>query len=267
MNKSKIEWTDDTWNPVMGCTPASPGCAHCYARTMMKRYAGLKGWPESPDTVTLFPERLEKPMHWRKPRKVFVCSMSDLFHDDVPDRFIQNVFETMRKAAGHTFQILTKRPERMKESVGNYIYHRSVWKISNKPLPNVWLGVTAENQEMWERRKDALFATPAVVHFVSYEPALGPLVFSGDDLKRLDWVICGGETGPGARPMKYLWVASLRDQCQSAGVPFFFKGPGTAHYSRYGPGYRQLDGREWNEFPCKAAREHSTGYANPRTTD
>jgi len=299
--KSKIEWTDATWNPVTGRTKISRGCARCYAERMAYRFAGCNGYPHRPQhfDVTLHPQRLERPLRWRKPRRVFVCSMSDLFHEDVPDSYIDRVFEIMIYSAarqlGHTFQVLTKRPERMlawfnagRNRGGDHV-----------PLHNLWLGVTCENQEQSDKRIPYLLQTPAAVRFVSVEPMLGPVDiehFLGDTFSSLyggfslglDWVICGGESGPGAQPMHPDWARALRDQCASAGVPFFFKQWGAWHYDpqfsqhnpvkmymdRHGNFYsgttderyrdgllcfdrvgkhsagRLLDGREWNEFPA-----------------
>jgi len=319
MGTTKIEWADAVWNPVTGCTKVSAGCANCYAERMAKRFPqihGLDFMPAYPDyigptdadpvpfsRVVLHPDRLDQPPHWRKPRRVFVCSMGDLFHEDVPVSFIRDVWRVMANATHHTFMILTKRPKRMVEVVGgqNLIFS-----------PHIQLGVSVENQETADERIPLLLQTPAAVRFVSVEPMLGPV-----DLRRgrwipfyqtadeepdedprevgyppesvytktgkLDWVICGGETGPGARPMRPDWARSLRDQCQAAGVPFFFK-----HWGEWAPGWRAgealaegrtihpncrvhkwgegeaaswswrvgkkaagrlLDGREWNEWP------------------
>lgn len=241
MGKTRIEWTQRTWSPVTGCTPISPGCAHCYAERMARRLAGRYGYPEAPGhfDVVLRSERLDEPLKWRKPTMCFVCSMGDLFHDAVPLSFLNDVFGVMVKYEQHTFQVLTKRPQRMKNYFDFWAKLTGVEKI--ELLPNVWLGVTAENQRWWELRRDAFFDTPATVHFVSYEPAIGELVFSDDDLRRLDWVIAGAETGPRKRPMQLDWARSLRDQCQSAGVPFFFK--------RDSNGNREFDGQLWEQYP------------------
>ena len=285
--KSKIEWTDATWNPVTGCAKISPGCTNCYAERMAYRFAGCNGYPERPHhfDVTLHPERLEQPLRWRKPRRVFVVSMGDLFHEDVPDDYIREVFWTMQRAGWHTFQVLTKRPRRM-----------AAWfaKRQDAPvLPNVWLGVTVEDQQRADERIPYLLECPAAVRFVSAEPLLGPIDLRAwlgpvSTWERLDWVICGGESGPGAQPMHPDWARALRDQCVSAGVPFFFKQWGAWHHDpqfapvnpkkmymdRHGNFYsgttderyrdgllcfdrvgkkragRLLDGREWNEFPA-----------------
>lgn len=280
-----IEWTDETWNPITGCTKVSPGCDHCYAKTMHERFNG----PGSFDTVTLHPARLDKPLRWRKPRKVFVNSMSDLFHEDVPDYYIALVWVVMALAPEHTFQILTKRHGRMRSLLNSLRFRILVDTIeyqaangevegipaaqSHKarearrqpdgsipprwPLPNVWLGVSVETQQWADIRIPALLDTPAAVRFLSCEPLLGPVNLIGqggnmvgagiyalpdppaDDGEPVcqdhgiegcrqgctfvDWVIVGGESGHGARPMHPDWARSLRDQCQGAGVPFLFK--------------------------------------------
>lgn len=239
MGTTKIEWTDRSWNPVTGCTPISPGCAHCYARRMAKRLAGRCGYPAAPHEfdVTLHPEKLDEPVGWKKPSRVFVCSMSDLFHDDVPDSFIESVFEVIYALRlKHTFQILTKRPERMRDFVLRW--NVEALGSEQRKATGVWFGVTAENQEQADKRIPFLLEIPAAVHFVSIEPMLGPIDLTGsawwdwrykydfyfDRYQRpLDLVIVGGETGPGARPMNPDWVRSLRDQCTQADVPFFFK--------------------------------------------
>jgi len=259
---TRIEWAEETWNPVTGCTTLSEGCAHCYAQRMAKRLAGRNGYPaDSPFQVTLHPDRLQVPMHWRKPRRVFVCSMGDLFHEDVPDRFIDEVWWIMGLASQHTFMVLTKRAQRMR----NWIQASS----DASPLANVWLGVTAENHACASKRIPELLLTPAVRRFVSCEPLLGPVDLSwwrtSWGWQRLDWCIVGGETGPGARVMAPEWARGLRDQCQDAGISFFFKKwgdwkpdvireAGIMRRSGWQPlpvrhGGRLLDGREWNEIP------------------
>jgi len=233
---TKIEWTHSTWNPVTGCTKVSAGCQNCYAERMAKRLAGRYGYPaDEPFRVTLHEDQLSKPLSWRKPRMVFVCSMGDLFHEDVPDEFITKVFDVMAEARwdGHIFQVLTKRPQRMRE----FLLAREALSA-----PNVWLGVSAENQETADQRIPILLDTPAAVRFVSCEPLLGPVDLyhylaiwspAGDretwehddtcDEVQLDWVICGGESGSKARPMHPLWALRISRQCQAARVPFFFK--------------------------------------------
>lgn len=230
-----IEWTDATWNPVTGCSKVSPGCAHCYAETLSLRF----GWSKLPWTpekaranVVLHPERLRKPLSWREPRMVFVNSMSDLFHELVPFKYIDAVFETMRDASRHTFQVLTKRPDRMRE-----------YMLGTDPLPNVWLGTSIENTR-WIERADVLRETPAAVRFISAEPLLGPLPFL--DLTGIDWLIVGGESGQTHRPMREEWALELRDRAQAAGTAFFFKQWGGRTPKSGG---RELDGREWSEYP------------------
>jgi protein gp37 len=237
--RSTIEWTESTWNPVTGCTKVSPGCAHCYAETFAERFRGVPGHPyENGFDLQLRPERLDLPLTWKKPRRIFVNSMSDLFHPEVPDAFIYGVFDTMRRADWHTFQVLTKRPERAAEMAGRL------------PWPdNVWLGASVEYQR-WTCRIDALRQVPAAIRFLSCEPLLGPLSL---DLAGIDWVIVGGESGPRARRMQPAWAESIRDQCIRAGVPFFFKqwGAHDAGGRRVGKGKagRTLGGRAWNQEP------------------
>jgi len=237
---STIEWTEATWNPVTGCTKVSPGCAHCYAETFAERFRGVPGHPyETGFDLTLRPERLELPLIWARPRRIFVNSMSDLFHGDVPTEFIGRVFDTMRRADWHEFQLLTKRPERAAELAGTL-----------GPWPdNVWMGTSVENQR-WTSRVDALRSVPASVRFLSCEPLLGPLQL---DLSGVHWVIVGGESGPRARPMQPAWAESVRAQCESQGVPFFFKqwGAYDPHGRRVGKkrAGRQLHGRTWDAMP------------------
>jgi protein gp37 len=242
-DKSAIEWTDATWNPVTGCSKVSPGCANCYAEALSLRY-GWSALPwipaNAPDNVVLHPSRLEQPLRWRRPRMVFVNSMSDLFHELVPEGLIRRVFDVMATADRHSFQILTKRPERMREVVTS-IYD------NEQPLPNVWLGTSIEN-DRWTRRADALRATPAAVRFLSLEPLLGPL--PSLDLTDLHWMIVGGESGAKHRPIEADWVRDLRDRSVAAGIPFFFKQWGGRTPKAGG---RVLDGREWSELPRAAA--------------
>lgn len=306
---TKIQWTDETWNPIHGCTPISEGCRNCYARRMARRLQGRCGYPSAPDyfNVTLRPDRLDQPLKWRKPRRVFVVSMGDLFHEDVPDEFIGDVWQVMQDCSQHTFQVLTKRPVRMMQWVNDY------WNPAQNEMLNVWLGVTAENQATADERIPLLLQTPAAVRFVSAEPLLGMMnlenylgiwtdgIVDGRHQKfvvgrpltpnlftalakparatlyenQLDWVITGGETGPGARPMHPDWARGLRDQCQRISeVAYFHKHNGEhiteAQYmsetsSRLipmrlmkHPGFvrvgskragRQLDGRTWDETP------------------
>ena len=240
--RSSIEWTEATWNPVTGCTKVSPGCAHCYAETFAERFRGVPGHPyERGFDLQLRPERLEQPLTWKQPRMIFVNSMSDLFHEDIELAYIREVFKVMRKANWHTFQILTKRSQRMAE-----IAPRLRWP------DNIWMGVSVENQR-WTRRVDDLRRVGAEVRFLSCEPLLGPLQL---DLREIDWVIVGGESGPRARPMKPEWARDIRRQCQDAGVAFFFKQWG-AHDEvgqRVGKGKagRLLDNRIWDQLPNQA---------------
>jgi protein gp37 len=307
-DKSAIEWTDATWNPVTGCTKVSPGCAHCYAETFAKR--GLGRFAKAPlssrefTDVRCHEDAIEQPLHWRKPRRIFVNSMSDLFHEDVPDAFIDRVFAVMALAPWHTFQILTKRAERMREycsaltfervrvwmnraadgdeltmptAAGGFVLNfkenlttiarrtkKSIYRFDPlamptitppPPFPNVWLGVSVENQHFADERIPLLLRTPAAVRFISAEPLLGPINLRGwgnpgwvcgrchefqsndheacrkcgaenpfnDSIGRLDWVIVGGESGPGARPFDLAWGRSIIEQCKAAGVPVFVK--------------------------------------------
>ena len=240
---SAIEWTDATWNPVTGCTVVSPGCAHCYAKTFAERFRGVPGHPyEQGFDLKLWPERLRTPLQWSKPKRVFVNSMSDLFHPGVPTAFIQQVFDTMCRAERHQFQVLTKRPERARELAALL-----PWP------PNVWLGVSVENQ-WWTSRIDDLREIPAVVRFLSCEPLLGPLSLN---LRGIHWVIVGGESGPRARPMRGDWATDIRDQCERAGVAFFFKQWGAHDPSGKRVGKKRagriLGGRTFNEMPDLAA--------------
>jgi len=316
---SKIEWTEETWNPVRGCSKVSDGCRNCYAMRQAHRFSGPgkayegltklvpgKG-PQWTGEIRCVEELLEAPLRWKKPRKVFVNSMSDLFHPDVPFEFVDGVFGVMAVADRHVFQVLTKRPERMREYMqGRDWGHAANWAVNRfvrqldgplhlrgevvPPLPNVWLGVSVEDQETADERIPHLLQTPAAVRWLSMEPLLGAvdLCFAAtieDGLERhpfpcfprdvgptneLHWVVAGGESGPGARPMHPEWVRSIRDQCQAARVPFFFKQWGAwwpagkrivenkdmilfgrdAMY-RVGKKHagRELDGRTWDEYP------------------
>jgi protein gp37 len=230
---SHIEWTDATWNPVRGCTKISPGCKHCYAERMAKRLKamGVKSYANEFE-LTLQPQMLEQPLRWRTPRTVFVNSMSDMFHPDVPPFFIQQVFDVMRRADWHTFQVLTKRSDRLLE-----LDSQIDWPT------NVWMGVSVEN-EKYKFRIDHLRKTHAKTKFLSLEPLLGPL--PNLKLRKIDWVIVGGESGPGARPMQQMWVEDIRDQCADADVAFFFKQWGGTNKKKTG---RELEGRTWNEMP------------------
>ena len=235
--RSGIEWTETTWNPVTGCSPISPGCAHCYAERMAKRLQamGVKKYRRGFDVV-VHATALDEPLRWTQPRLVFVNSMSDLFHPYVPTAFIESVFATMNRASRHTFQVLTKRPDR----VGS-LDSRLRW------TPNIWLGVSIES-ERWLDRVELLARTGAGTKFLSLEPLLGPL--PGLDLSDVDWVIAGGESGPGARPVRPEWIRAIRDSCVRSSVPFFFKQWGGVFKKRTG---RVLDGRTWDEMPDIAA--------------
>jgi protein gp37 len=241
-DSSSIEWTEATWNPVTGCTKVSPGCAHCYAETFAERFRGVSGHSyESGFDLTLRPERLDLPLRWSRPRRIFVNSMSDLFHEGVPDAFVAAVFSVMERAGRHTFQVLTKRPERAAA-----LAYALPWP------PNVWMGTSIENRRFLSRA-DALRRISAAVHFLSCEPLLGPLEL---DLGGIDWVIVGGESGPRARPMRPAWARSIRDQCHRQDVAFFFKqwGAHDAGGRRVGKARagRLLDGRTWDELPEQA---------------
>jgi protein gp37 len=232
-DRSAIEWTDATWNPVTGCTEVSPGCDHCYARVFSERFRDVAGHPfENGFDLTLRAERLEAPLHWRRPRRVFVNSMSDLFHKDVPDEFIEKVFATMARANWHIFQVLTKRSRRL-------------MLLSQRlpQAPHIWLGVSIEsNAYGW--RADQLRQARASVRFISAEPLLGSL--SDVCLDGIDWVITGGESGHGARQCDPEWVRELRDRCTVAEIAFFHKQWGGRTPKAGG---RFLDGRTWDEYP------------------
>ncbi len=230
---SGIEWTESTWNPLTGCTKISPGCKHCYAERMAKRLQGM-GQPNYANgfTLTLHENALEKPLEWKKPQTIFVNSMSDLFHKDVPIEFILRVFDVMRHANWHTFQVLTKRAERLEE-----LSPSIEWP------DNVWMGVSVETSD-YTYRIDHLRRTGAKIKFLSLEPLLGPL--HNLKLDGIQWAIIGGESGPGARPLDPVWVADIRDQCIRAKVPFFFKQWGGVNKKKAG---RLLEGRTWDEIP------------------
>lgn len=298
--RTKIEWATHTWNPVTGCTKVSAGCKNCYAERMVERFGGkIHGYGDDGEDapfghVMLHHSRLDEPLRWRNPRRVFVCSMSDLFHEAVPNSFRHAVFATMAECRAHTFMVLTKRPERMARMLADWVQSGLILRSGfGAVVPNVWLGVSVEDQATADERIPLLLETPAAVRFVSYEPALGPVDFTaievgngdafcpmshnedGDELCHpgIDWLICGGESGPGARPMHPDWARSARDQCQAAGVPFFFKqwgewAPdaaldaergdrsrsvtvGGTWMTRFGKkrAGRLLDGREWSEVP------------------
>ncbi len=235
--KSEIEWTDATWNPVTGCTKVGPGCDNCYAERFAERWRGIEGHPyEQGFDLRLWPSRLDQPARWRKPRMIFVNSMSDLFHKDVKHSYIDQVFDAMEKANWHVYQVLTKRSSLMR----NYLEKR----YSGKQVPtHIWLGVSVEDAAHKGRIKH-LLQVNSVARFISFEPLLGPV---GDvDLSGVAWAIVGGESGPRARPMKAEWAQELRISCEYSGTAFFFKQWGGA---RPKSGGRLLDGEEWNGFP------------------
>jgi protein gp37 len=279
MAETAIEWATHVWNPVTGCSRVSPGCAHCYALSYAARLKAMGqakyqrdgGRGSGPGFgVTLHEDELAAPLRWRKPRRVFVNSMSDLFHEEIPDEFIARVFAVMAASQRHTFQVLTKRPERMATLLTRDFHEqvcRAAWEICERhdltlsycfPLPNIWLGVSIENRR-FVGRADLLRETPAAVRFISAEPLLGPLLHRGNramndprwpdrqlDLSGIDWLIVGGESGPGHRPMRSEWVRDLHDATRASGTAFFFKqwGGNTPK-----AGGRQLDGRTWDELP------------------
>lgn len=241
-DKSAIEWTDSTWNPITGCTEVSPGCDHCYARVFAERFRGVKGHPyEQGFDLRLWHERIDLPLRWKSPRRIFVNSMSDLFHKEVPDDFILQVFDVMKRADHHVFQVLTKRSARLARLAPHL------------PWPNhVWVGVSVESWS-YRWRVDHLREVPAFVRFVSAEPLLGSL--KEIDLTNIHWLIAGGESGRGHRPCDPNWVRELRDRCQEAGVAFFFKQWGGWSSKARG---RELDGRVWDEYPSATFLAKST---------
>jgi len=238
-DKSKIEWTDATWNPVRGCTKISPGCKHCYAEVFAERFRGVPGHPyEQGFDLRLVPEKLEEPLRWKSPRFIFVNSMSDLFQPGVPDDYIVRVVEVMCEADWHTFQVLTKRSERMMTLLNSKLRFAA-------QCGHIWWGVSVENRKHGLPRIEHLRAADAAVRFLSIEPLLedlGRLTLSG-----IHWVIVGGESGHGARPMDKSWVVSLKNQCWKARVPFFFKQWGGVQKSKHG---RKLDGRTYDGMPA-----------------
>lgn len=237
-DKSKIEWTDATWNPVRGCTKISPGCKHCYAEAFAERFRGVKGHPyEQGFDLRLVPSKLEEPLRWKTPRMIFVNSMSDLFHEAVPDPFIEQIVSVMSQAKWHTYQVLTKRSLRMHDLLRSRLG-------STAQLSHIWWGVSVEDKQYGVPRIDHLRSTPASVRFLSIEPLLEDLGVL--DLSGIHWVIVGGESGYGARPMREEWVLSIRDQCAKAGIAFFFKQWGGHRKSRTG---RLLGGKTYDEMP------------------
>jgi len=245
-DKSAIEWTDATWNPVTGCTKVSPGCKNCYAERLAARLQAM-GNPRYQNgfAVTLHPDQLSLPLRWPRPRRIFVNSMSDLFHEAVPDDFIFRVFETMETASWHVFQILTKRADRLEKLAPRLPWPR-----------NVWQGVSVENSH-YTWRVEHLRSVPSAVRFLSIEPLLGPIPQL--PLDGIDWVIVGGESGPNHRPVDPAWVRQIRDRCVDAGVPFFFKQWGGRTPKSGG---RLLDGRLWNEMPTPVRRILDRGVAS-----
>ncbi|MFO7536609.1 MAG: phage Gp37/Gp68 family protein [Chloroflexota bacterium] len=233
MAQSKIEWTQSTWNPVTGCNKVSPGCKNCYAERMALRLQAM-GQPNYAEgfKLTLHEHMLERPLQWKKPQLIFVNSMSDLFHEDVPLDYIQRVFDVMRRADWHQFQVLTKRSQRLQEL-----------SLAIEWPTNVWMGVSVETQK-YTNRINHLQQTGAQIKFLSLEPLLGPL--TNLDLCGIDWVIVGGESGPGARPVQEKWITSIRDQCLAAKVPFFFKQWGGKNKKKTG---RKLQGKTWDQLP------------------
>jgi protein gp37 len=235
MSHKPGDWWDQSWSPIEGCTPISPGCENCWAQSFLRRFRGDTG-------VHLFPERLDQPLRWRKPRTVFVAPLGDLFHENVPDWFSSQVFARMLGVHHHTYILLTKRADRMRRFV-SFHAKAGLIKVNGLSLnpcpPHIYLGVSIEDQECADERIPILRRIPAAVHWLSLEPLLGPI---RADLTDIEWLVVGGETGPGARPMHPQWVRQIRDQCIEAGVPFWLKslGPGKG---------RLLDGREWNQKP------------------
>jgi protein gp37 len=264
-DKSGIEWTEATWNPTTGCDRVTPGCDNCYALTLAARLKGMgsaayqrDGNPRTSGpgfALTTHADRLDQPIRWTRPRRIFVNSMSDLFHDQVPDEFIVEVFARMWWAPQHTFQLLTKRHGRMRSLVPRIEQHLQQRESDlalldhptplTWPLPNLWLGVSVEDQKRADLRIPALLDTPAAVRWLSMEPLLGPVTLV--DRVWIDWVVVGGESGLASRPMQVDWARSLRDQCVDFGVPFFFKQWGGRTPKANG---RELDGRTWDEYPA-----------------
>ena len=238
---SSIEWTDATWNPVRGCTKISPGCTHCYAETFAERFRGVPGHPyERGFDLRLVPEKLIEPLRWRRPRMIFVNSMSDLFHKDVPDDFVVDVARVMQLARWHTFQVLTKRSERLRDLLRSKLAFAA-------HEPHIWWGVSVEDRKYGLPRVAHLREAPAAIRFLSIEPLLEDL--GALELQGIAWVIVGGESGAGARAMRPAWVRSVRRQCRLADVPFFFKQWGGLRKSAAG---RSLDGRTYDELPARS---------------
>ncbi|NOT26822.1 MAG: phage Gp37/Gp68 family protein [Acidobacteria bacterium] len=254
---SAIEWTDATWNPVRGCTKVSPGCKHCYAETFAERFRGVPGHPfQDGFDLRLVPEKLDQPLRWQRPRKIFVNSMSDLFHEGIPVDYIARVGDVMRRASWHVFQVLTKRHQRMQALLNGEL----AWMAD---LPNVAYGVSVEDRRHGLPRLQALKATPAQIRFLSIEPLLEDL--GALELDGIAWVIVGGESGPRSRPMLRAWVVQIRRACRAQRVPFFFKQWGGVRKKEAG---RTLDGRTYDEFPLAferrtESRENATTNGSP----
>lgn len=259
-DNTKIEWCDASWNPIVGCTPISEGCAHCYAQGMIRRFWKSWGLPSDKPGPVFRPEKLQQPYHWRKPRRIFVCSMSDLFHESVGFDWIDRVMAVVAGNTEHTFLLLTKRTHIMAEYMdqlvngkrkvfdaavykndGGYIDALCVADWMRADRPNLWLGATVENQKAAKRRVTELLPIPAFVRFLSIEPMLGPIYLGVEWSMALDWVILGAETGPNKRLMKNEWAHDVRRQCEAAGVPFFFK--------KDSQGRHTLDGKVYEQFP------------------
>jgi protein gp37 len=257
-DRSAIEWTDATWNPVRGCSKVSAGCKFCYAEAFAERFRGVRGHPfEQGFDLRLVPQKLNEPASWRRPRRIFVNSMSDLFHEDIPTDYVAAIGEVMRRADWHVYQVLTKRHERMRQLLSSELG----WMAR---LPHVWFGVSVEDRKNGLPRLAALRQTPAAVRFVSMEPLLEDL--GAVDLSGIDWTIVGGESGAHARPMIRDWVLGIREQCRAQGVAFFFKQWGGVRKKAAG---RRLDGRTYNEFPMIASQvptEASRWHDSPTRT-
>jgi protein gp37 len=235
---SKIEWTDATWNPVRGCTKVSPGCAHCYASTFAERFRGVPGHPyEQGFDLKLIPDRLQTPLSWKKPQRIFVNSMSDLFHPSVPDDYVRQVAEVMREADWHIFQVLTKRADRLQTALSTFLRDIAEYE-------HIWWGVSVEDKKYGVPRIEHLRNAPASIRFLSIEPLLEDI--GKINLKGIHWVIVGGESGNGARVMKESWVKSVRNQCKREGVAFFFKQWGGVRKHKTG---RRLEGVQYDELP------------------
>lgn len=265
-DRTAISWTEATWNPVTGCTEVSEGCDHCYARSVAHRFAGTPAYPWGFE-VTLRPERLDQPLRWRRPRMIFVNSMSDLFHAEIPDGMIARVFAVMALATSHTFQVLTKRPGRMRALLTSPDFRWQVWHqmltlahdrsmpmpaehataLAAWPLSNVWMGVSVETQKWADVRIPILLATPARVRFLSMEPLLAPVTLSSWTLltPQLHWVIVGGESGPGSRRMDPSWAVDLAEECRCAGIAFFMKQTGTVLAREWGIPGKGDDPTRW----------------------